>query len=236
MNLELIRNLLVQRFTSPGRIVFLAFIAGFPLLIVLAVPATGLSAVGTAINIVIVLAAGMIGQDVSSGVLQLLLVRPIRRWEYVISRWLAVAFASAAVAFAQLACAWAILALRGFAPEPQAVGELAVAHLISAFGGAATFALLSALVPAIGDLGIWAVGAILAQASQGLGQLTHSEWATRGGQELERLLSPAVDLAGLFGRAPFPWYDVAAVVSNLALCLALAVLLVNRKELSYASG
>ena len=66
--------------------------------------------------------------------------------------------------------------------------------------------------------------------------MARAPWATRGGHELERLLSPAVDMAGLFGRAPFPWYDVASVVSNLALCLALAVLLVNRKELSYASG
>jgi ABC-2 family transporter protein len=236
VNTTLVLHLLVQRFTSPARLVFLAFIAGFPLLILLAVPATGLTAVGTAINIVLVLAAGMIGQDVSSGVLQLLLVRPIRRWEYVVSRWLAVAFASLGVALLQLACAWAILALRGYAPEPRAVGELAVAHLIVSFGGAATFTLLSALVTGLGDLGIWAVGAILAQATQGIGQMMQRPWVTRGGHELERLLSPAVDIAALFGRAPFPWYDAAAVVSNLAVCLVLAILLLNRKELSYASG
>jgi hypothetical protein len=236
MNRTLVLHLLAQRFTSPARLAFLAFIAGLPLLLLLAVPAAGLASVGTAINIVLVFAAGMIGQDVSSGVLQLLFARPIRRWEYVLSRWLAVAFASAGVAFVQLACAWGILAMRGFAPEPQAVGELAIRHLVASFGGAATFALLSALVNGLGDLGIWAVGAMLAQASQGIGQLMRSPWVGRGGQELERLLSPSFDVAALFGRAPFPWYDVAAVVSNLAVCLVLAILLVNRKELSYASG
>ena len=36
------------------------------------------------------IAAGTIGQDVSSGVLQLLFARPVRRSEYVLSRWIGI--------------------------------------------------------------------------------------------------------------------------------------------------
>ena len=91
MNLTLIAAFLQHRLSSPLRMLFLAAFVLMPLLFVTAAPGMGLTPLEDSFWFVIVLGAGAIGQDVSSGVLQLLLARPITRPEYVTSRWLAVA-------------------------------------------------------------------------------------------------------------------------------------------------
>ncbi|TMQ71594.1 MAG: hypothetical protein E6K81_09690, partial [Candidatus Eisenbacteria bacterium] len=97
MNLTLLLATWRQRLMSPIRVVLLGGLLVVPLLGVAFVHGAGLSILGDSVGLTLVFAVGMIGQDVSSGVLQLLFARPVRRPEYVWSRWLATGLAATAV-------------------------------------------------------------------------------------------------------------------------------------------
>ena len=90
MNATLLLSFWRQRFTSPIRLVLLAVAFGVPLLILVFMPSAGFTPLGDTTGLALIFAVGMIGQDLSSGVLQLLFARPVRRAEYVVSRWLGV--------------------------------------------------------------------------------------------------------------------------------------------------
>ena len=235
MNGTLITALLRQRLTSPLRLAFLVMAMTFPLLIVAADPSSGFAAVETSLVFAWIFGAGMIGQDTSSGVLQLLLARPVRRDVYALSRWFAVSLATAAAAVAQVGLAALILSARGARPEPGAVGFAWANHVTSAFGATAPLLLLSTFTPGIGDLGLlWLIymcGGILQMA----GGAFHSPAVLRAGHEVQDFLNPMIDFAKVIGPAT-SWYEVLAYLSSVTLSLALAIVILNRKELSYASA
>ena len=49
-------------------------------------------------------------------------------------------------------------------------------------------------------------------------------------------LKPGLDLAPLFHGGPVAWFAVVSYLSTVTLCLGLAVVVMNRRELSYASS
>ena len=61
----------------------------------------------------LILAAGSVGRDVSSGVLALVLTRPLVRTTYLLAKWTAVSTAVAALACATLAVQTILLRSRG---------------------------------------------------------------------------------------------------------------------------
>ena len=235
MNVTLMLAFWRQRLTSPFRMAILLLMMTVPMLIALAAPPMAMAAINSTIGLTLVFAIGMIGQDLSSGVLQLLFARPVRRWEYVISRWLAVALASATFAALQVVLVAAIASARGAAPP---FGELALmigSHALECIGTAAVFTLLSSLVASAGDVALYAmitVGAgILSMSAQVKG------WAILGriGGILGDALSPKISLEQL-AHGLAPWAPIAAYLSTVTLCLAIAVVVMNRRELSYASS
>jgi ABC-type transport system involved in multi-copper enzyme maturation permease subunit len=193
-----------------------------------------LGALGDVTPLAMVFAVGMIGQDVSSGVLQLLLARPVRRWEYVLSRWLSVAIGASAASLLQVALGYGVMAARGAAPEIGVVAQLVAAREIQIVGVAATMALLSSLIGGIGDLAIYAGLTIGGGVMTMIGQFRHSESLLGLGQEIGALVSPKIELAQIATGA-ISWFAIATWASNLTICLLLAILVMNRKELSYAS-
>jgi hypothetical protein len=235
LNLTLALALVRQRLASPIRVAILGLMLTVPQLLLAVVPGVGLGALGDAYPIGILFAAGMIGQDVSSGVLQLVLARPVRRWEYVLSRWGGAAGAATVAALAQALLGGIVLALRGAPPDAQQLALFGAARALEIFGVVAVFALLSSLAGGLGDLGLYVVltigGGLLSLIGQ-LRQWPALQWA---GQELGALLGPKLDLAAFVAGAPF-WLPALTYASNLTLCLLLAVVVMNRKELSYASG
>jgi hypothetical protein len=235
MNLALMVALWRQRLTSPMRLALLGTMLGFPLLAV-AFMHGGLSVLGSSQGIVLVLGAGMIGQDVSSGVLQLLFARPVRRPHYVVSRWLGVAIAASAVALLQIAIALPMMAARGSAPSAQEALLYAAGRVLESFGLAAVLALLSSLAPGFGDLALYLLFTLTAGVVQMAGRMKQWGWADRLGGELLASLQPTIDVGRLIAASPLPWYPIIAYASTLTLCLALAIVAVNRRELSYASG
>jgi len=236
VNAPLVFTLWRQRLASPVRLALLAMLGGPPLLGVVLMPAAGLAPLGGAQLFVLVLGAGMIGQDVSSGVLQLLCARPVRRSEYVISRWLAVALAATAVSLVQLAVAAGMLAARGAPPTPQEVLLSGAGRALDSFGLAAVLALLSSLIGGIGDIGLYLLATLGAKVLQTAGQVKRIVWLDRAGGELDAALTPTIDLARLLAASPVPWFPIVSYVSTITLCLALAIMVLNRRELSYASG
>jgi len=236
MNLTLITTLWRQRLTSAVRMAVVAVLCGFPLLMVTFMPAMGMTPLGNAQGIMLALAAGMIGQDVSSGVLQLLCARPVRRSEYVVSRWLGVALAGLAISLAQLAIAGAVLAARGAPPSPQQMALFAATRAFECFGLGAVMALLSSLIGGFGDLALYLIASVVGGVLQIAGQAKHWTWMDRLASEFQQTLTPTLDLQRLIAASPMPWFPIVSYLSAVALALALAIVVMNRKELSYASG
>jgi hypothetical protein len=235
MNWTLITSLWRQRLTSPIRMVLVFLSFGWPLLLMPFMPQVGTSALLDGTMLSLVFAAGMIGQDVSSGVLQLVLARPVRRAEYVISRWSAAAIAAGALGAAQVLIGGLILASRSASPPASEIAALAAQRVLESVGFAAVFALLSALVGGVGDLGIYLVATLMANIAQAFGGAVHQPVIVRAGEELGGFLTPRLDLRQILATTPLPWFPIVAYLSTVTLCLALAIVVMNRKELSYAS-
>jgi len=236
VNPTLMTALWRQRLTSPVRMAIAGMLTGVPLLAVAFMPGAGLALLGGGQGLILTLGAGMIGQDVSSGVLQLLFARPVRRPEYVVSRWLGVAIAAAAISLLQLAIAYALLAARGIPPTAQDIVMFGAGRVLEGLGGAAVLVLFSSLVGGFGDLGIYLLVNLGAGVLQMAGQVKRWLWMERMGTEINGALTPTLDLARLVTASPMPWFPIVSYASTVVLCLALAIVIVNRKELSYASG
>ena len=236
MNGTLLVALWRQRLTSPLRLTLLAGLAGVPLLGAAFMAGAGLSLLGNSQGLVLVLGAGMIGQDLSSGVLQLLFARPVTRTSYVVSRWLAVAFAASAVSVLQVATAAAFMAARGSAPAVQDVMLFGLGRVVEAFGLAAVLALLSSLVPGLGDLGLYLILNIAGGVVQMVGKVKGWPWLDRASTEILSSLMPTIDFTRVIQSSPLPWFPIVSYASTVTLCLALAIVSINRRELSYASG
>ena len=236
MNLALVLATLRQRFTSLIRIFIVLLFGWMPMLPILLAPSAGFAALGDCYFIALALAAGMIGQDLSSGILQLLLARPVTRAQYVFSRWGAVAAGTFLITVLQTLAAALIMALRGAPVQWDQAALFLANNALLALGTAAVMALLSSLAAGLGDLGLLFLVFISAQVLEKLGMLKSWEWLARGAGELSRGLKPELDLAPFFHGGPVAWFAVVSYLSTVTLCLGLAVMVMNRRELSYASS
>ena len=236
MNTALMLSFWRQRLASPIRVVLLGGLLVVPLLGVAFVHGAGLSILGDSVGLTLVFAVGMIGQDVSSGVLQLLFARPVRRPEYVWSRWLATGVGASGVGVLQVALAVALLSARGVAPPAQEAALFAGQRVLDCFGLAAVFTLLSSLVGGVGDLALFYLGVIAGGVINMGGGAFQQPLLARAGDELTGFMLAKVDLAQVVSASPLPLFSIASYLSTVALCLALAMVVMNRKELSYASG
>ena len=223
-----------QRLTSPVRMVLLAAMFMMPLLLVLVMRGVGFSPLGDVQGIVLLFAGGLIGQDVSTGVLQLLLARPVRRWEYVIHRWLAVAVAATAVCWVQAVAAWGLMNLRGGAPPIEDLLLFLAGRLFDVFALAAVITLLSSLFNGLGDLAIFLLCTIVFGFLTLVAQTAGWQAVLPVLQIVNDFFGPKLEMARIRAGAP-SWYAIASYLSTVSLALWLAVVNVNRKELSYAS-
>jgi ABC-type transport system involved in multi-copper enzyme maturation permease subunit len=236
MNAPLILATLRQRFSSPVRMGLLALLGLTPLGAVALMPQNGLASLGDSYGLTLVLAAGLIGQDLSSGVLQLLFARPVRRSEYLIQRWLAVSLAVTALVLLQALLATGILEARQHPIGAREFATFVGNGAIIAFGTTAVLALFSSLLPGFGDLALLLVFQLTGGVLQMLGQVASRPVITRVGSEMTGFITPRFDLTPFLGGAEPSWFAIAAYCSTLTLSLALAIVVLNRRELSYASA
>jgi hypothetical protein len=163
------------------------------------------------------------------------LARPITRAEYVIHRWLGAALGASVASLLQIALAWGMLMLNHAAPGAATIGLFAATRELQIFGVAATMALFSSLMNGVADLALYVMLFLFGGILTTIGQFQHARFLIVGGEEIGALLSPKIDLAA-FAAGASSWQALATWGSNLTLCLVLAIVVMNRKELSYASG
>jgi hypothetical protein len=234
VNLAIVTALWRQRLTSPMRLLLL-LATFFPPLALTALMATPAPLHGLASFFAMVLAAGAIGQDVSSGVLQLTFARPVSRPSYVTSRWFAAGAGGFAIALVQLALAMLVLAARGAMPGAPLLFVMALTSLVAAFTGAAVMIAFSSLVNGLGDVAIFAMAFIGLPIARTIAAGRGWYMAASAIGELSRTLQPSPDLGWIAGLGTPQWTDLATASSTITLALAVAIVAVNRKELSYAS-
>ncbi len=236
MNPTIILTTLRERFSAKNRWFSVVLMFALPLFYAYAMPQlkeSGVTGIWGAL-LVWMLGAGIIGEEVSAGTLLLVLARPIRRWEYVLSKWIALAALTAAILALQ-ALALAAIAVRGGQLLDPALAGLRLAEaLLLGTGSASVLILFSVLVPGGKEVSsimlAWAGGWLL----QVLGPYLGWMWLFHAGEGVVRLIYPTVSLGagGGVGTA----YAVLTWAMTTAVTLLAAVVAFNRRELSYAAG
>ncbi len=224
MNATLIAACWRERLSRPVAVVLLVIL----MVLGLVVSVSTKSLADVTLGLTLVLGAGLVGRDVSSGSLALLLTRPLRRSEYLLSRWFAGSLAAATLGVVQLALQFLLLRLRSVELTGGALAYECARAVSLAFGLTATLVFLSTLVRGIGDVGLWLVAVIVASVLAPAG-------AVRASDELLALMVPRVDWGQSLNAQPIAWFPIVSFVSSLVLYLALGIVILNRKELSYAS-
>lgn len=234
MNPTLVVAFLRQRFTSPMRLGLLVLMTLFPLAGVAIMGQLSLLG-GIAGPLALILAAGAIGQDVSSGTLQLLLVRPVTRARYLASRWLASVFGAVGLTVFMLLLGTLALMLRGTPPAASELVRMVLEASAAAAGSAAIMVMFSALAGGLGDVGLYVGSIVVLQMVAILGQFKHWPWLERACTELQGTLSPQLSFVWLTQHLPPSWFALTAWASSITLALAIGIARLNRRELSYAA-
>jgi ABC-type transport system involved in multi-copper enzyme maturation permease subunit len=181
------------------------------------------------LTLALILGAGTIGREVSSGVLALLLTRPVVRTTYLLAKWTAVAAAVAALACLTLVAQTILLRSHGIDISGSELWVAAFSSASSAFGLTAVLLLFSVFLPGAADIGLWiALNLVGFLVQRVLPMRLHTEW--------RNFLQPTLGWTSTFGATPISWFSVFSYASTVTLCLSLAALTLNRKEISYASG
>jgi ABC-type transport system involved in multi-copper enzyme maturation permease subunit len=234
MNPTIFLTTLRQRFSSRTRLLLVAVVFLFPIAFSMVARELGTTAARTGAVFAFLLGAGILGQESGSGVFQLLFARPIRRWQYVVTRWLAVVTAATALTLVQLGIICLVVASRGL-PTTRELGVQAAEQVLQVIGTTSVILLFSSLLTGVGDV----LGIVLtfvgAQILGGIGQLRHSEALTRTSAEILRFVNPQVQIGPMTMGSGVPWFEVVSYLSTVTLCIAVAVWVLNRREISYAS-
>lgn len=226
--------LLRQRLASPMRVA-LTGLALLPPLVAVAFLRALEPIAGTAAYLGLVFAAGAIGQEVSSGVLQLAFARPIRRSEWVAGRWLGAGGGAAAAALAQLAAAALIVSARGAVPGAATLGAAALAAIVSAFAAAAVMIAFSACVNGLGDVALYVQALAVAWLLKAFASVRSDAVMGTIAEELRRTVQPDLTANVLLRPGTGGLTALVVAFASTAVALAIAIALVNRKELSYGA-
>jgi ABC-type transport system involved in multi-copper enzyme maturation permease subunit len=225
-----------ERAHSPMRLILCAVLFGFSMIQVLFTGSLAAVDKGALGMFGLVLAAGLIGQEVSSGVLTLAFARPLKRMDWVLGRWLGASACAAALIVLHVALAFAVAFARHGEPTLALAAQKLCEGVLGASGAAAVLLMFSALVPGLGDLGLLLLGNIAGSVLGVVGGHYQLPWLVRAGTEISDFLRASIDLAPFFGGGTISWFQVASYLSTVAICLVVAIHAVNRKELSYAAG
>ena len=191
---------------------------------------------GVSMILALIFGAGVIGSDMSTGVIHLVLVRPVTRSFYVIAKWFAAGGLAAGIAVVQTILAVMWNEMHGGAVPLMDIVSVVLLQVSTAFGLAAVLTVLSVIAEGLGNLRIWILTVILGEVVGSLGGFRNWAWAQRMAKEISNLLLPKIDLSMMVGYSPFPWIYLVAFVSTVTLSLAVAIHLFNRKEMTYGAG
>ncbi len=235
MNRALFIATIRQLFSQPVRTGALLGCTILPLLQLAVDPDPRLGTPMWSVFIAVIAAAGVIGLEVSTGSLALFFTRPLTRATYVFSRWAGAVSVAASLVLLSLAGEVAIIAARD--------GELAMTPLLLAIvdrlsvviGIVSVMTCFSAMVSSLGDLVIWLAIHIVAMSLAASGDAAAMPLLTDIAVALRRVANPELDSYRVISSLRVPWSHVSFYLATVLLALGVATLVLNRKELSYAS-
>jgi len=233
--IEMVRRYLRQKLGSP---VILIVMVAFALLSMIPLVASGGRAEsGASIVVLFVLAAGSISRDASSGALQMILARPIRRSEYLFGRYLGIAAAFAIFLFATFGLALLTPKIFPFLASTDVnAGATARALAGSFLQGllvAATLVFFSTFLPGYADVLAFFLLGLFLGVPPTLAQWLRAPWIARLGTTLHENITPTVPWDEVL-RGENPLRAVTGrFVLALAVFLAGALVVFSRREFAY---
>lgn len=235
MSVPIFTSTIRQLFSQPVRTGAMIGAALMPMLQASVDPDPRLAAAMGAMWIAVIASAGIIGLEISTGSLSLYFTRPLLRARYVASRWMAATSVAAAMMLFGLLGETAVVIVRD--------GDISLAAFVLAFadrafvtiGIVSVMVCFSAFTSSLGDLVVWSSIQILAAAAKSGGQMASLPWMEDLAAVLHRIASPMLDLNRVLASARVPWAELTGYAATLTLAAAIAILAMNRKELSYAS-
>jgi ABC-2 family transporter protein len=226
--IEMVRRFLRQKIRNVGSLVLLVLLAGMSGLSFVSSGGTSGPGGGGYVALLI-LAAAAISRDASTGALQMILARPIRRTDYLVGRYLGIV-----VAFAAFSAACVILGLivkvawgpRGPIAPLALAGGIGFATLWAA-QMAAVIVFFSTFLPGYGDV----IAVLLLQVFVSL--RTNVAWLVQASETVGRELLPAVAWGGVFRGEPEDLAAAGRAVFATVLFLSAAVIVFSRREFGY---
>lgn len=227
---EMLRRFLRQKSRSAGTLVVLVLIAVASAFTIAASGGRAGADGPTSYLVLFVLAAASVSRDASSGALQMILVRPIRRTDYLFGRYLGILFA-----FAAFLVACALFAVVAKAAVHDSGPPLELAWMVSNLGygilrAAQTAAMLiffSTFLPGYGD--VIAVACLeLFLAIQ-----TNVGWFQKVAEAGRREILAPVDWERVFRGEPAALSGAGRGVLATVVFLAAAAVIFSRREFAY---
>ena len=230
--IEMVRRFVRQRLGSPGLVAALVILALLETLNIAARESGNRTSLAT--WAIFVLAAGSVSRDVSSGALQMILSRPIRRTEYLFGRYVGILASYAVFLVVTHLLAFALIHVlsRTVPAREHTLTAFAVGAGTSFFEGAFQAAILlmfSTFLPGIADL----LGLLLLYLVLNLPQLSSAPWLRRAATAGRENLLPAVAWDEVFRGHGLLRAATGRWVFALAMYLVLAAVIFSRRELPY---
>jgi ABC-type transport system involved in multi-copper enzyme maturation permease subunit len=237
--IEMARRLVRQKFGSPIVVALLALLA-----LLIAFGAAGDGARGrafqTASLAMIVLGAGAVSRDVSTGAVQMILARPLSRTDYLLGRWLGVlaAFGVFLAVAAALVVLFSVAVLPAFhaVPEPLSVPGLlrgGAGALLDGLLFSASLLCLSTFLPGYGDLVAYFLVVVGLGSLGGLGGALNRPELVNAARVARENLMPDPDWNALLAGQNPSLEPVGRWVLAVTALLLLAALIFRRREFAY---
>jgi len=231
MNIPVYVSTLRQLLSQPVRIGALIGATILPLLQLVVDPDPHVATTMFATCIAVIASAGIIGLEITTGSVALFFTRPLTRAKYLASRWSAAATISLAMMLIGLTGEVAILMARHVEVSPIAIALALADRFFVVTGTVSMMVCFSTFASSLGDLLIW--GSIQTVAlSLGAVPMGSFHDASR---LLQRIAAPMLDLDRVLVSSRLPWSEVSGYAGTITLAAAIAIFVMNRKELSYAS-
>jgi ABC-type transport system involved in multi-copper enzyme maturation permease subunit len=235
--IEMVRRFLRQKIGSLGTLIALGLLALFE-----AVPLNTNQGFGIPSRLaVLLLAAGCISRDVSSGAIQMILSRPLKRSEYLFGRYFGTLLAFAGFLITAVAVAFLLgrLVLRmGPLSEIPAFSWAAAGRGVieALFAGALLAAIVlffSTFLRGWGDVLALVLAMILLGFMQAAGSALNKPALVQAGRVAYENLYPKPDWSHILAGQDIVSGPTSQYFLALACYLALAALVFNRREFSY---
>lgn len=237
--IEMARRLVVQKFGSTPVVGLLSVLAALIAFTAASDGARG-RAFQTASLAVIVLGAGAVSRDISTGAVQMILARPLSRTEYLLGRWLGVLWALGFF----LAVAGGLVVLLSLLVYPAFhvdAEPLSFAALLRGGAGAlldgmlfsATLLCLSTFLPGYGDLIVYFLAVVGFGAVQGIAASIQKPAVAEAARLVRDNLMPDPDWNALLSGQSSSVEPAARWLLALAVLLLTAALVFRRREFAY---